>query len=263
MLHGQRVVVVMPAYRAERTLEACYRAIPHDVVDAVLLVDDASDDATLTVAQELGLKPIRHAINEGYGANQKTCYSAALAAGADIVVMLHPDYQYEPRLITALASLVASGVYDMAIGSRMLGKGALAGGMPRYKYVANRCLTAFQNVLVGTRLSEYHTGFRAFSRRVLETLPLGANSSDFLFDNQMLVQALGFGMRIGEISCPTRYFEGASQISFRRSITYGLGVLRTSLAYRLWRWRLASPRIFSREPEWKLSASPVPTSTPT
>jgi len=259
MLHNQRVVVVMPAYRAERTLEACYRAIPHDVVDAVLLVDDASDDATLAVAESLGLSPIRHAINEGYGANQKTCYTAALAAGADIVVMLHPDYQYEPRLITALASLVASGVYDIAIGSRMLGKSALAGGMPRYKYYANRCLTAFQNVLAGTRLSEYHTGFRAFSRRVLETLPLGANSSDFVFDNQMIMQALAFGMRIGEISCPARYFEGASQISFRRSVTYGLGVLRTSVAFRLWRWGLASPRIFSTEPEWKLPASSVAT----
>ncbi len=260
MIHGQRLVVVMPAYRAERTLEACYRAIPHDVVDAVLLVDDASDDETLRVAEGLGLSPIRHAINAGYGANQKTCYAAALAARADIVVMLHPDYQYEPRLITALASLVASGVYDMAIGSRMLGKGALAGGMPRYKYYANRALTTFQNVVVGTRLSEYHTGFRAFSRRVLETLPLGANSSDFVFDNQMLVQALAFGMRIGEISCPTRYFEDASQISFRRSVTYGLGVLRTSMAYRLWRWRLARPRIFSTESEWKLPASPVATS---
>ena len=256
MLHGQRVVVVMPAYRAERTLEACYRAIPHDVVDVVLLVDDASDDATLAVAESLGLRPIRHAINEGYGANQKTCYTAALAAGADIVVMLHPDYQYEPRLITALASLVASGVYDMAMGSRMLGKTALAGGMPRYKYYANRWLSAFQNVLTGTRLSEYHTGFRAFSRRVLESLPLGANSNDFLFDNQIIVQALAFGVRIGEISCPARYFDDASQISFRRSVTYGVGVLRTSVAYRLWRWGLASPRIFSQQPQWKLSPAP-------
>jgi len=253
MLHGQRVIVVMPAYRAEKTLAACYRAIPHDVVDDVLLVDDASDDATLRVARALGLDPIRHATNAGYGANQKTCYAAALGAGADIVVMLHPDYQYEPRLITAIASLVASGVYDMAIGSRMLGKTALAGGMPRYKYYANRVLTGFQNLMVGTRLSEYHTGFRAFSRKVLETLPLGANSQDFLFDNQLIVQALAFGMRIGEISCPTRYFEDASQISFARSMSYGVGVLRTSLVYRLWRWRLASPRIFSNAPEWKLA----------
>ncbi len=253
MLHGQRVVVVMPAFRAEKTLEACYRAIPHDVVDLVLLVDDASDDATLAVARRLGIPTICHAVNAGYGANQKTCYMEALKAGADIVVMVHPDYQYEPRLITALVSLVASGVYDVAVGSRMLGKTALAGGMPRYKYVANRLLTGVQNVVCGARLSEYHTGFRAFSRRVLETLPLGANSSDFLFDNQMLVQALAFGMRIGEVSCPARYFEDASQISFRRSIVYGFGVLRTSFAYRLWRWRLASPRIFSAQPEFKLT----------
>ena len=253
MLHGQRVVVVMPAYRAEKTLEACFREIPHDVVDSVLLVDDASDDRTLAVAESLGLPTIRHAINEGYGANQKTCYTEALRAGADIVVMVHPDYQYDPRLITALASLVASGAYDVAIGSRMLGKTALAGGMPRYKYHANRFLTAFQNLMTGARLSEYHTGFRAFSRRVLETLPLGANSSDFLFDNQMLVQALAFDMRIGEVSCPTRYFEHASQISFRRSLVYGFGVLRTSVAYRLWRWGMASPRIFSAQPELKLT----------
>lgn len=260
MIHGQRLVVVMPAYRAEKTLEACYRAIPHDVVDQVLLVDDASDDATFEVAARLGITAIRHPDNAGYGANQKTCYAAALAAGADIVVMLHPDYQYEPRLITALASLVASGVYDVALGSRMLGKTALAGGMPRYKYHANRVLTGFQNVLTGTRLSEYHTGFRAFSRRVLETLPLAANSQDFLFDNQMIAQALAFGLRIGEVSCPTRYFEQASQISFRRSITYGFGVLRTSVEYRAWRWGLASPRIFDRAPEWRLrpGALPVP-----
>lgn len=248
----------MPAYRAEKTLEACYRAIPHDVVDAVLLVDDASDDATLDVAARLGITAIRHDSNAGYGANQKTCYAAALAAGADIVVMLHPDYQYEPRLITALASLVASGVYDVALGSRMLGKTALAGGMPRYKYHANRVLTAFQNVLTGTRLSEYHTGFRAFSRRVLETLPLGANSQDFLFDNQMIAQALAFDLRIGEVSCPTRYFEEASQISFRRSVTYGLGVLRTSLAYRAWRWGLATPRIFDHDARWRLRPRMAP-----
>ena len=253
MLHQQRVVVVMPAYRAEKTLEACYLAIPRDVVDDVLLVDDASDDATLEIAQRLGLRTIRHPINAGYGANQKTCYAEALRAGADIVVMVHPDYQYDPRLITALASLVASGVYDVAIGSRMLGKTALKGGMPRYKYYANRVLTTFQNVMMGARLSEYHTGFRAFSRRVLETLPLAANSSDFLFDNQMLAQALAFDLRVGEISCPTRYFEHASQISFRRSVKYGFGVLRTSAAYRLWRWGIIAPKIFSTRPELKLT----------
>jgi glycosyltransferase involved in cell wall biosynthesis len=253
MLHGNRVVVVMPAYRAAKTLEACYRAIPHDVVDLVLLIDDASDDATLDVAHRLGMATVRHARNTGYGANQKTCYVEALRAGADIVVMLHPDYQYEPRLITALASLVASGVYDVAIGSRMLGKSALVGGMPRYKYYSNRLLTGFQNVLLGARLSEYHTGFRAFSRRVLETLPLGANSSDFLFDNQMLAQALAFGLRVGEVSCPTRYFEDASEISFRRSVVYGLGVVRTSLSFRLWRWKVASPQIFSAAPDLRLT----------
>jgi glycosyltransferase involved in cell wall biosynthesis len=258
MLHGQRVVVVMPAYRAEKTLEACYRAIPLDVVDDVLLVDDASDDETLAVAEKLGLPAIRHPVNAGYGANQKTCYTEALRAGADIVVMVHPDYQYEPRLITALASLVASGVYDVAIGSRMLGRTALTGGMPRYKYYANRALTTFQNILMGARLSEYHTGFRAFSRRVLETLPLAANSSDFVFDNQMLAQAFAFGLRVGEISCPTRYFEHASQISFTRSVVYGTGVVRTSVAYRLWRWGLASPRIFSDAPDLKLSANLTP-----
>ena len=258
MLHGQRIAVVMPAYRAERTLEACYRAIPHDVVDFVLVVDDASDDATLSVAQRLGVTTLCHATNAGYGANQKTCYAEALRAGADVVVMVHPDYQYEPRLITALASLVASGVYDVAIGSRMLGNTALAGGMPRYKYHANRALTAFQNVMLGARLSEYHTGFRAFSRRVLESLPLAANSSDFLFDNQMLAQALAFDMRVGEVSCPARYFDAASQISFRRSLVYGMGVVRTSVDYRLWRWGLASPRIFSGEPEWKLDRAALP-----
>lgn len=252
MLNGQRIVVVMPAYRAASTLEACYRAIPLDVVDHVLLVDDASDDQTLAIAERLGITAIRHPVNSGYGANQKTCYAEALRAGADVVVMVHPDYQYDPRLIPALASLVASGVYDVAIGSRMLGKGALAGGMPRYKYYANRCLTAFQNVLMGARLSEYHTGFRAFSRRVLKTLPLIANSSDFVFDNQILAQAQAFGMRIGEISCPTRYFEEASQISFARSVVYGLGVVRTSVAYRLWRMGLIRPALFSAEPAFML-----------
>jgi glycosyltransferase involved in cell wall biosynthesis len=255
MLHGKKILVVMPAYRAERTLEDCFRAIPHDIVDHVLLVDDASDDATVTVAQQLGIVTRRHAQNRGYGANQKTCYSEALAKGADIVVMLHPDYQYEPRLITAMAAMVASGVYDVVIGSRILGNTAIAGGMPRYKYVANRVLTLLQNALIGTKLSEFHTGYRAFSRRVLETLPLKANSPDFIFDNQMLVQAHAFGMRIGEISCPTRYCEEASEISFGRAVVYGLGVLWTSLLYRLWRWRLARPRIFSAREELRLAPS--------
>jgi glycosyltransferase involved in cell wall biosynthesis len=255
MLNGQKIVVVMPAYRAEKTLEDCFRSIPHDVVDVVLLVDDASDDATLAVAQRLGIIAHRHAENRGYGANQKTCYAEALAAGADIIVMLHPDYQYDPRLITPMAAMVASGVYDVVIGSRILGNTALAGGMPRYKYIANRVLTALQNLLVGTKLSEFHTGYRAFARRVIETLPLAANSPDFIFDNQMLIQAHAFRMRIGEISCPTRYFEEGSEISFRRSVVYGFGVLWTSLQYLLWRWRLARPRIFSDRPELRLEAA--------
>jgi glycosyltransferase involved in cell wall biosynthesis len=252
MLHGQKIAVVMPAYRAEKTLEDCFRAIPRDVVDSVLLVDDASDDATLAVAQRLGIVTRRHPENRGYGANQMTCYAEALAADADIIVMLHPDYQYDPRLITAMAAMVASGVYDVVIGSRILGNTALSGGMPRYKYIANRVLTALQNLLVGVKLSEFHSGYRAFSRRVIETLPLAANSPDFIFDNQMLIQAHAFGMRIGEISCPTRYFADSSQISFGRAVVYGFGVLRTSLQYRLWRWGLARPRIFSDQPGLRL-----------
>ena len=242
----------MPAYRAEKTLAQCFAAIPHDVVDMVLLVDDGSDDATLAVARELGLITHRHPHNLGYGANQKTCYRAALEEGADIVVMLHPDYQYEPRLITAMAGMIASGVYDVVIGSRILGNTALRGGMPLYKYVSNRALTAVQNLLVGTKLSEFHTGYRAFSRRVLIELPLLANSQDFIFDNQMLVQAHAFGMRIGEISCPTKYFDDASEIGFLRSVVYGLGVLRVSFQYVLWRIGVARPRIFSDAAELRL-----------
>ena len=255
MLHDNRIVVVMPAYRAEKTLAQCYAAIPHDIVDSVLLVDDGSDDATLAVARELGLATHRHPRNLGYGANQKTCYRAALAGGADIVVMLHPDYQYEPRLITAMAAMIASGVYDVVIGSRILGNTALRGGMPRYKYVSNRVLTAVQNLMVGTKLSEFHTGYRAFSRRVLAELPLLANSHDFIFDNQMLVQAHAFGMCIGEISCPTKYFEDASEIDFRRSVVYGLGVLGVSLQYLAWRIGVATPRIFSDAAELRLPAA--------
>ncbi len=253
MLHGKKIIVVMPAYHAEKTLAACYAAIPHDIVDDVLLVDDASDDATVAIAESLGIHAVRHPANRGYGGNQKTCYALALARGADIVVMLHPDYQYEPRLITAMAAMVASDVYDVVIGSRILGNTALAGGMPRYKYVANRLLTFVQNVLLGSKLSEFHTGYRAFSRRVLETLPLAQNSDDFVFDNETLVQALAFGMRIGEISCPTKYFPEASQINFRRSVVYGCGVLWTGVVYRLWKWRLASPRLFSQDASLRLT----------
>src|SRR5438552_13075766 len=263
MLHGQKIAVVMPAYRAEKTLEECFRAIPRDVADVVLLVDDASDDATLAVARRLGIVAYQHPENRGYGANQKTCYALALGEGADIVVMLHPDYQYDPRLITAMAAMVASGVYDVVIGSRILGNTALAGGMPRYKYIANRVLTALQNIIVGAKLSEFHTGYRAVSRRVIETLPLAANSDDFIFDNQMLIQALAFGMCIGEVSCPTRYFEDASEISFGRSIIYGLGVLWTSVQYRLWRGHLLRPRIFSGRPDLRLAPAMKARSAPT
>ncbi|HEY3531534.1 MAG TPA: glycosyltransferase family 2 protein [Casimicrobiaceae bacterium] len=254
MLHGQKIAVVMPAYRAARTLASCYAAIPRDVVDCTLLVDDASDDETLRVARDLGIEALRHPRNLGYGANQKTCYRAALDAGADIVVMLHPDYQYEPRLITAMAAMIASGVYDVVIGSRILGNTALRGGMPAWKYVANRFLTAVENLAIGTKLSEFHTGYRAFSRRVLAELPLLANSQDFVFDNEMLVQAHAFRMRIGEISCPTRYFDDASEIGFRRSVVYGIGVLRVAAQYRLWRLGLARPTIFSDAPQWRLPA---------
>ena len=261
MLHGLKLVVVMPAYRAERTLERTYDAIPRDVVDEVLLVDDASDDATIAVAERLGIPVIRHDRNRGYGANQKTCYAAALARGADIVVMLHPDYQYEPKLITAMAAMVASGVYDVVVGSRILAQSAIAGRMPVYKYVANRFLTALQNVLVGSKLSEFHSGYRAFSRRVLATLPLAVNSDDFVFDNQMLVQAIAFGFAVGEISCPTRYFDEASSISARRSIVYGLGVIRTSLQFRAWRMGLPC-RLFADDPSLRLPVALQPPSAP-
>ena len=254
MLHGRKIVVVMPAYRAEKTLAACHAAIPHDIVDRVLLVDDASDDATVAIAESLGIRTRRHPANRGYGGNQKTCYALALEEGADIVVMLHPDYQYEPKLITAMAAMIASGVYDVVVGSRILGNTAIAGGMPRYKYAFNRALTAIENLLIGSKLSEFHSGYRAFSRAVLETLPLAVNSDDFVFDNQMLVQAHAFGQRIGEISCPTKYFPEASEIDFRRSVVYGFGVLGTALAYRFWKWGLARSVLFSRDPAHRLAA---------
>ncbi|HUY33262.1 MAG TPA: glycosyltransferase family 2 protein [Pirellulales bacterium] len=254
MLHEKKVVVVLPAYKAAQTLERTYRDIPFDVVDEVIMVDDASTDETLAVAGRLGIKSFVHRENLGYGANQKTCYREALCAGAEIVVMLHPDYQYDPRLIPAMAALVGSGVYDVVLGSRILGNTALAGGMPLYKYVSNRFLTLFQNLLLGAKLSEYHTGYRAFSRDVLETLPLLANSDDFVFDNQMLTQAIAFGFAVGEVSCPTKYFPDASSINFRRSVAYGLGVLSTSVLYRLWKWKLAKARLFSRRPTLRLTA---------
>jgi glycosyltransferase involved in cell wall biosynthesis len=258
MLHGNRIVVVMPAYHAEKTLAACYAAIPHDIVDRVLLVDDASDDATVAVAESLGIRTHRHPANRGYGGNQKTCYALALDEGADIVVMLHPDYQYEPKLITAMAAMIASGVYDVVVGSRILGNTAIAGGMPLYKYVFNRALTAIENLVIGSKLSEFHSGYRAFSRGVLETLPLAANSDDFVFDNQMLVQAHAFGHRIGEISCPTKYFPEASEINFRRSVVYGFGVLGTALTYRLWKWGLRRSPLFSRDARDRLRPVDAP-----
>ena len=257
MLHDQKVIVVLPAYQAERTLARTFEAIPRDVVDEVLMVDDASSDGTVSIAHELGIETFVHDRNLGYGANQKTCYAQALLRGADIVVMVHPDYQYEPRLISAMAGMIASGVYDVVLGSRILGNTALAGGMPAYKYVANRVLTAFQNLLLGSKLSEFHTGFRAFSRRTLETLPLLANSDDFVFDNQMLAQAVAFGLSIGEISCPTRYFADASSINFRRSLVYGLGVLGTSLEFRLWRMGLYHPARFRDADDLRLRPSAV------
>ena len=244
MVNGKRVMVVLPAYNAARTLERTVAEIPPGVVDEILLVDDASRDETVALAHRLQIPVVVHPRNRGYGGNQKTCYTEALRRGAEIVVMLHPDYQYTPRLIGAMAWLVASGEFDVVLGSRVLGTGALEGGMPLYKYVANRFLTSVENLLLGVRLSEYHTGYRAFSRTILETLPLGECSDDFVFDNQILAQAVAFGYRIGEISCPTKYFPEASSINFRRSVVYGLGVLATAVHFRLWRWRLGRSRLF-------------------
>lgn len=243
MIDGKRICVVMPAYNAAATLERTASEIDRSIVDDVLLVDDASSDDTVAVARRLGMHHVVHPLNRGYGGNQKTCYREALARGANVVVMLHPDYQYSPRLLPAMASMVTSGHFDVVLGSRILGVGALAGGMPLWKYVANRALTLGENVLLAHKLAEYHTGYRAFSRRVLETLPLSANSDDFVFDNQMLAQAIWAGFRVGEISCPARYFPEASSIDFRRSVRYGVGVLATAVEFRLARWRLLrSPR---------------------
>lgn len=247
MIFGKRIVVVMPAYNAEKTLRMTYGEIPREFVDEVVLVDDASTDGTAEVAKGLGIRTIVHRMNKGYGANQKTCYEEALRLGADVVVMLHSDYQYPPKLVVAAASMAASGLYDVVLGSRVLSGGALKGGMPLYKYAANRFLTFVQNILLGKRLSEYHTGFRAFTRRVLESLPLGENSDDFVFDNQMLAQAVYFGFSIGEVSCPAKYFEDASSIGFWRSLKYGLGVLCTSLKFRLQKMGVARSGIFNEK----------------
>ncbi|HTI47007.1 MAG TPA: glycosyltransferase family 2 protein [Casimicrobiaceae bacterium] len=229
MLNGKRIIVVMPAYLASRTLEATWRDLPHDIVDDVIVVDDSSDDDTVTVARSLGLDVILHDENKGYGANQKTCYTEALRRGADIIVMVHPDYQYDPRLVTAMAGMIVSGVYDLVIGSRMIGGGALAGGMPWWKFIANRLLTVFENALIGAHLSEYHTGYRAYSRKLLDGIPWQQNSDGFVFDNEILAQAVLRRFRIGELSVPTRYFAEASSIDFPRSVRYGFGVVRTTL----------------------------------
>jgi glycosyltransferase involved in cell wall biosynthesis len=253
---GKRVCVVMPAYNAEKTLERTVEEIDRAVADDLIVVDDASRDATQEVARRLGLHVIVHPRNRGYGGNQKTCYAEALARGADIVVMIHPDYQYSPRLLPAMASMIASGHFDCVLGSRILGVGARRGGMPLWKYVANRTLTWVENVLLGYKLAEYHTGYRAFSRRLLEALPLERNSDDFVFDNQMLAQAIYYGFDVGEISCPARYFPEASSIDFRRSVKYGFGVLWTALECRLARWGLLRSSRFPAERRGAFRAPP-------
>jgi len=246
MINGKRIAVVLPAYNAEKTLETTVGELPA-LVDIRILVDDHSSDRTVEIAHRLGLQYYVHDRNYGYGRNQQTCYREALAAGADVIIMVHPDYQYTPLLVTALASMVAYGVYDVVLGSRIIGGTALRGGMPVYKYIANRLLTAFENLFLGIKLSEYHTGYRAFSREVLTRLPLRENSDDFVFDNQMLAQCVHFGYRIGEVSCPTKYFEEASSINFRRSVQYGLGVIGTTLRFALERAGIAHSAIFSKE----------------
>jgi glycosyltransferase involved in cell wall biosynthesis len=244
MIHKKKVVVVMPAYNAERTLKATYAEVPKDIVDEVILVDDASRDETAKVAKKLGIRTLIHPQNRGYGGNQKTCYAAARKAKADIVIMLHPDYQYTPKLISSMAHLLESGLYDVVLGSRILGGQALAGGMPLYKYVSNRFLTFAQNLLMGAKLSEYHTGYRGFTREVLEKVPYEGNSDDFIFDNQMLSQVHYMGFRIAEITCPAKYFPEASSIDFLRSSIYGLGCLWTALKFRATRMGWVRSRLF-------------------
>ena len=231
MINGKRVTVVMPAYNAEKTLEKTYNEIPHDIVDDIILTDDASKDRTAEIARKLNIKTFVHMKNKGYGGNQKTCYQEALRIESDIIIMLHPDYQYTPKLITAMASMIAYGVFDAIIASRILGNKAVDGGMPLYKYISNRFLTAVENFIIQQKLSEYHTGYRAFSAEVLKKIPLLENSDDFVFDNEMLLQTMYFGFDVGEVSCPAKYFDDASSISFRRSVTYGIGVIHTSIKY--------------------------------
>jgi glycosyltransferase involved in cell wall biosynthesis len=247
MINGKKILVVLPAYNAEKTLEKTYAEIPLDVVDEVLLVDDNSRDSTVLKAKELGIKVFLHDRNYGYGRNQKTCYQEALRHEADIIVMVHPDYQYTPKLITAMASMIAFDVYDVVLGSRIIGGGALKGGMPVYKYIANRFLTAFENIMLQSKLSEFHTGYRAFSREVLEGLPLYNNSDNFVFDNEMLAQIIYFGYRVGEVSCPTKYFKDASSINLNASMIYGIGVLITALKFRLHCLGIIKSIIFTSE----------------
>lgn len=239
---------MLPAYNAAKTLEATYNEIPHDVVDEIILVDDASTDTTASIARSLDIKTIVHTRNKGYGGNQKTCYKAALESNADIVMMLHPDYQYTPKLISAMAYLLESGEFDVVLGSRILGGKAIQGGMPVYKYVSNRMLTLLQNFIIGAKLSEYHTGYRAYTRRVLESLPWSDNSDDFIFDNQLLSQAIFADFRIGEITCPAKYFKEASSINFVRSIRYGIGCLLTAIQFRLAKWNLVRSKTFAFTP---------------
>lgn len=245
MVQDKKLIVVLPAYKAEKTLERTVQAVPPGFVDEFILVDDSSPDATAEVARRLGLTTIVHEKNLGYGGNQKTCYKAALDRGADIVVMLHPDYQYEPRLVPVMANMVASDIYDVVMASRILGRGALEGGMPLYKYIANRILTFVENLLLGLKLSEYHTGYRAYSAKALRKVDLDKNSDDFVFDNQIVAQFRAANLRFGEISCPTKYFDEASSINFRRSVKYGFGVLGTAMLYRLHAWKIYSHQIFS------------------
>ncbi|MGK0421793.1 MAG: glycosyltransferase involved in cell wall biosynthesis [Polaribacter sp.] len=246
MINTKKVIVVLPAYNASETLQKTYEEIPFDIVDEVVLVDDNSLDSTLKVAKVLGIKHIlKHDENKGYGANQKSCYKKALSLNADIIIMLHPDYQYTPKLIHSMAYLIANDVYPVVMGSRILGKGALNGGMPIYKYIANRFLTLFQNILIGQKLSEYHSGFRAFSAEVLNSLNLEHNSDDFIFDNQMLCQIFNKGFEIAEITCPTKYSSESSSINFQRSVTYGLGVIKISLQYFLHKKKLKSSKVFN------------------
>ena len=260
MLFGKKIVVVLPAYNAESTLRQTYSEIPLQYIDEVILVDDGSSDRTAEIARSLGVRTLVHRKNLGYGGNQKTCYAEALHQGADVVVMLHPDYQYTPNLLVAMSSLIAVGQYDVVLGSRILCQNTIKEGMPVYKYIANRALTFFENLMLGQKLSEYHTGYRAFSRKVLESLPLNENSDDFVFDNQMLAQIAYFGFTIGEISCPTKYFAEASSINLRRSITYGLGVVRTSINYRLQKMGLRRSRIFAKDGA-RLEVSPTTSSS--